>query len=152
MKNEKEMTSKNDENLYKKVEGMLYHYTSNKIRIENRKIDLEELENDYRGIGCIGYEEHTSPTNKFNSNVENEIVKRDEKIIRLRNEIKIMKNQILRIDNAMGELKDYERSLIELKYFKKVNHEKIADELGFEVESIAVMKSRIINKLVPLIY
>lgn len=152
MKNEIEITSKNDENLYKKVEGMLYHYTSNKIRIENRKIDLEELENDYRGIGCIGYEEHTSPTNKFNSNVENEIVKRDEKIIRLRNEIKMMQNQVLRIDNAMKELKDYEKSVIEMKYFKKMNHEKIADELGFEVDSITKIKYRVINKLIPLIY
>ncbi|MPN41425.1 hypothetical protein SDC9_188971 [bioreactor metagenome] len=146
------MINENDENLYKRVEGMLYHYTSNKIRIENKKIDLEELENDYRGVGSITYEERSQPTNAFSSSVENEILKRDEKIIRLRNEIKMIQNQILRIDNAMKELKDYERSLIELKYFKKVNHEKIADELGFEVESIASMKSRIINKLVPLIY
>lgn len=144
-----ETTDKND---YRKVEGMLYHYTSTKIRIENKLIDLEELENDYRGVGSMSYEERTQATNAFSSVVENEVLKRDEKAIKLRNEIKMMQNQIIRVDNSMKELKDYERLLIELKYFKKVNHEKIADELGFEVESIAVMKSRIINKLVPLIY
>lgn len=143
--------STNDKNDYRKIEGMLYNYTSIKIRIENKTIDLDELENDYRGIGSMSYEEKSSPTNAFNSSVENEIIKRDEKILRLRKEIKLMQNQILRIDNAMKELKDYERALIEMKYFEKMNHEKIADELGFEPESIAKIKARIINKLIPLI-
>lgn len=143
--------STNEKNDYRKIEGMLYNYTSIKIRIENKTIDLDELENDYRGIGTIGYEERSSPTNAFSSTVENEIIKRDEKILRLRKEIKLMQNQIQRIDNAMQELKDYERALIEMKYFKKMNHEKIADELGFEPESIAKIKARIINKLIPLI-
>lgn len=143
--------STNDKNDYRKIEGMLYNYTSIKIRIENKMIDLDELENDYRGTGAIGYEEKTGPTNKFSSSVEDEILIRDEKIIKLRHDIKLMQNQIQRLDNAMKELKDYERSLIEMKYFNKMNHEKIADELGFEVESIAKIKARIINKLIPLI-
>lgn len=141
-----------DKNDYRKVEGLLYNYTSIKIKIENRLIDLDELENDYRGVTAQSYNEHTQSTNSFHSNVEDEIIKRDEKIIKLRNDIKIMQNQILRIDNAMKKLKDYERSLIEMKYFKEYDHTKIADELGFEVESIAKIKSRIINKLIPLIY
>lgn len=140
-----------DKNDYRKVEGLLYNYTSIKIKIENRLIDLDELENDYRGITAQSYDEHTQSTNAFHSNVENEIIKRDEKIIKLRNEIKLMQNDILRVDNAMKKLKDYEKALIEMKYFKELNHEKIADELGFEVESIPVIKSRIINKLIPLI-
>ena len=139
-------------NEYRKVEGTLYNYNSIKIRIENKKIDLDELENDYRGVTAQSYEEHTQGTNAFHSDVENEIIKRDEKILHLRNEIKLMQNQILKIDNAMKGLKDYERSLIEMKYFKNMNHEKIADELGFEVESIAKIKARIINKLIPLLY
>lgn len=141
-----------DKNDYRKVEGLLYNYTSIKIKIENRLIDLDELENDYRGVTAQSYNEHTQSTNSFHSNVEDEIIKRDEKIIKLRNDIKIMQNQILRIDNAMKKLKDYERSLIEMKYFKEYDHTKIADELGFEVESIAKIKYRIINKLIPLIY
>ena len=141
-----------DKNDYRKVEGLLYNYTSIKIKIENRLIDLDELENDYRGVTAQSYNEHTQSTNSFHSNVEDEIIKRDEKIIKLRNDIKIMQNQILRIDNAMKKLKDYERSLIEMKYFKEYDHTKIADELGFEVESIARIKCRIINKLIPLIY
>lgn len=140
-----------DKNDYRKVEGLLYNYTSIKIKIENRLIDLDELENDYRGITAQSYDEHTQSTNAFHSNVEDEIIKRDEKIIKLRNEIKLMQNDILRVDNAMKKLKDYEKALIEMKYFKELNHEKIADELGFEVESIPVIKSRIINKLIPLI-
>lgn len=137
---------------YRKVEGLLYNYVGTKIKIQNRKIDLEELENDYKGISAISYDEKSGPTNAFNSSVEDEIIKRDEKIIKLRNDIKIMENQILRVDNAMKKLKEYERSLIEMKYFKEYNHAKIAKELGFEVESIAIIKSRIINKLIPLIY
>lgn len=137
---------------YKKVEGMLYNYKNTVIKIENKRIDLEELENDYRGLGSISYEERTQSTNAFSSSVENEIIKRDEKIIKLRNEIKIMQNNILRIDNALKGLRDYEKSLIEMKYFKNFTHEEIADELNFEVDSITKIKSRVINKLVPLIY
>ena len=82
-----------DKNDYRKVEGLLYNYTSIKIKIENRLIDLDELENDYRGVTAQSYNEHTQSTNSFHSNVEDEIIKRDEKIIKLRNDIKIMQNQ-----------------------------------------------------------
>lgn len=137
---------------YKRVEGMLYNYTSTKIRIKNKLLDLDELENDYKGVTASSFDEHSSPTNKFNSSVENEILKKDETILKLRKDIKLMQNNIARIDNALNELKDYERSLIELKYFQKMNHEKIAEELNFEAESIASIKARIINKLIPLIF
>ena len=137
---------------YRAVEGILYNYNSIKIRIKNKEIDLDELENDYRGLTAQSYEEHTQSTNKFNSDVENEVIKRDEKILKLRKEIKLMKNQILKIDNAMEGLKSYEKTLIELKYFDNKRHTDIADELGFEVDSITKIKSRVIKKLIPLLY
>lgn len=134
-------------NKLRRVEAMLYNYNKTKIDIKNMKLDLEVLENDYRGIGSMTYEERTQPTNAFSSSVENEIVKRDEKIIRLRNKIRLKEIEIQKIDNMLEFLKEKERDFVRLKYFEKNTHNEISEKIDISFDYINEYRLKTINKI-----
>lgn len=131
----------------RRIEAMLYNYNKTKIDIKNMKLDLEVLENDYRGIGSMTYEERTQPTNAFSSSVENEIVKRDEKIIRLRNKIRLKEIEIQKIDNMLEFLKEKERAFVRLKYFEKNTHNEISEKIDISFDYINEYRLKTINKI-----
>ncbi|WP_072991584.1 hypothetical protein [Clostridium cavendishii] len=137
--------STNDD--FKKVENMLYNYKNTKIEIENMYLDLEILENDYKGIGAISYEEKTGPTNSFNSSVENEVVKRDEKILRLRKKIRLKEIEIIKINNVLEALNEKEKEFIKYKYFEKYTHSKISEVIYISFDYINEYRIKIINKI-----
>jgi DNA-directed RNA polymerase specialized sigma subunit len=132
---------------FKVVEAMLYNYNKTKIDIKNMKLDLEVLENDYRGIGSMSYEERTQPTNAFSSSVENEIVKRDEKIIRLRNKIRLKEIDIQKIENILDALKDKEQQFVKLKYFESNTHSEISEKIDISFDYINEYRLKVINKI-----
>lgn len=137
--------STNDE--FKRVESILYNYKKTKIELKNMYLDLEVLENDYRGIGSIVYEERTGKTNAFSSSVENEIVKRDEDIIRLRNKIRLKEIEVQKIDNIIEGLNDKEQEFIKLKYFEKNTHNKISERIDISFDYINEYRLKVINKI-----
>jgi DNA-directed RNA polymerase specialized sigma subunit len=134
-------------NKLRRVEAMLYNYNKTIIDIKNMKLDLEVLENDYRGIGSMTYEERTQPTNAFSSSVENEILKRDEKIIRLRNKIRLKEIEIQKIDNMLEFLKEKERDFVRLKYFEKNTHNEISEKIDISFDYINEYRLKTINKI-----
>ena len=56
---------------YRIVEGMLYNIKKNKVKIRNLKLEMERVENSYKGCGGFVFEERTSNTYKITSSVEN---------------------------------------------------------------------------------
>lgn len=137
---------------YKKTEAILYNYKKTKIEIKNLTLDLEALENDYEGIRAIGYDEKTQSTNKFNSSVENEIIKRDEKIIKLRNKIKLKKIEIEKIDNILESLEQRDRYLIEEYYMNNNQLKNISKNINLEESYLSTYKSKLINEISDLIF
>lgn len=132
---------------FRRVEAMLYNYKNTKIEIKNMYLDLEILENDYKGIGSIGYEEKSAPTNKFNSSVENEIVKKDEEILKLRKKIRLKEIEISKIDNIVEGLNSKETEFIKLKYFEKLTHNKISERIDISFDYINEYRIKVINKI-----
>ncbi|WP_010292211.1 hypothetical protein [Clostridium senegalense] len=63
-------------NICKLTEEVLANYNSIKAEIKNIELDIEEIESEYEGVSAVSFEEKTGKTNKFNSNVENEILKK----------------------------------------------------------------------------
>lgn len=149
------MNLQND-NLYSKVEGMLYSYPKVKTEIENIKLDIEEL-NDIVGIkgGSNNYIKPTSPTNQFNSNVENEVIDRDEnlpdKIVNLNRILRSKERFIKKMDNVLGLLKDEERKLIEMKYFKRDTFEHMAEVFGMSKDGVVKRRKSIILELMDIL-
>ncbi|MDU1584846.1 MAG: RNA polymerase subunit sigma [Clostridium sp.] len=137
---------------FKRVEAMLYNYKNTVAEIKILKRDLEILENDYRGTGAIGYEEKTGSTNKFNSDVENEVIKRSEKIQRLKSKIRLKEIGVENIDAALESLLKEERYLIEKRYFDKIKYKIIAAELNISEDIVkGYRRTNIINKLIPML-
>lgn len=138
-------------NNYKRTEFMLYNYKNFKVEIKNILLEIEDIENSYRGISAIEYEEKSAPTNKISNTVEQEIILKESKIARLQDLILQKENNIKRVDNVLEVLSDYERNLIELRYFKKLTHFKIAEILDVDVSTVYRNKKEIINKIKNLL-
>lgn len=136
---------------FKYVEAMLYNYKNTIAEIKILKRDLEILENDYRGVGSIGFEEKSGPTNSFNSDVENEVIKRAEKIQRLKSKIRLKEIEIANIDDSIDSLLDDEQLLIRERYFNKKSNKYIASLFNVAEQTSCDYKGRVINKLIPLL-
>ena len=109
----------NEDNLYKKTDGVLFNYKSIKAEIFNLQLDIEELEEERDGMKGISYEEKSSPTHKFNSSVENEVIKREREINRLLKEKRSKERLITKIDNALDTLESEEKEIIRLRCFER---------------------------------
>ncbi len=133
---------------YKGVESNLYNYKSIKAEIKNIDLELQELENEGESCGSINYEEKSAPTNKFNSTIENQIIRPDQ----LKSKKHKLEVQLEKINNALEILSDDEMELIELRYFNKLQFKVIAERIDRNEMYCVYLKSKIIKKLIPLIY
>lgn len=133
---------------YKGVESNLYNYKSIKAEIKNIDLELQELENEGESCGSINYEEKSAPTNKFNSTIENQIIRPDQ----LKSKKHKLEVQLEKINNALETLSDDEMELIELRYFNKLQFKVIAERIDRNEMYCVYLKSKIIKKLIPLIY
>lgn len=138
-------------NKYKKVESMLYNYKNTQAEIKILKRDLEILENDYKGTSAISYDEKTQSTNSFSSTVENEVIKRAERIQKLRNKIRLKEIEIENIDDALETLNPDDKLFVVERYFNKRSNKYIASLLNIVEQTACTYKNRIVNLLIPLL-
>ncbi|MBM7869316.1 DNA-directed RNA polymerase specialized sigma subunit [Clostridium pascui] len=139
-------------NLYKKTEAILYNYKKTKIEIKNLVLDLEALENDYQGVQAIGYEERSSPTNAFNSSVENEIIKRDENILKLRNKIRLKEIEIEKVDNVLNSLNERDKYIIKEYYIERNQLKNISKHINLEESYLSSYKSKLIKDISNIMF
>lgn len=66
-------------NSFKEIEYYLYNYKNLDSLNSIAESRIKMLQDDIT-IRAIGYDEKTGPTNKFNSDVENEVIRREEQI------------------------------------------------------------------------
>ena len=137
---------------FRVVEAMLHNYKNTCAEIKILKRDLEILENDYKGVNAISYEEKSSPTNAFNSNVENEVIKRAEKIQRLKSDIRLKEIEIENIDDVIEALDDRAAYMIKEFYFNKRQLKIISSEIHLDENYSSAYKTSVIENLVNLIF
>ncbi|MBK1810548.1 sigma-70 family RNA polymerase sigma factor [Clostridium sp. YIM B02505] len=135
---------------FKKIEAMLYNYKQTEVEIKNIDLDIEEVRNEYRGVGAMVYGERTSSTNKISSSVENEIEYKENRVSYLTSLKRSKEIEIERLNNVLSILSEDEYKLIELRYFKKLQYKQIADIICMNDIYIIDKKKKIINKLIPL--
>lgn len=141
------------EDKFKKTEYHLYNYKDIEKLNKLDQIKIRQLENDIT-LSAVQYDKDSiSPTNAFHSNVEDEVIKRDEHI---KNRIEHLKSDIIKrglekelIEAAIDILKDDERKLIELRYFSKPTRSwtSIAQDLNQTVDNCMKTRHKIIDKL-----
>ena len=145
------------EDIFKKTEYTLYNYKSLDVKIKNIDIDINNLENDITVQG-ISYEEKSSPTNSFNSSVENEVIRREEKVSEKIQTLKSKRKYNLdlktKIDGALEQLTSDEFKLVDLRYFSKDKKTwvEVGMKLSFDKDYCTKIRNKIIDKLSELIY
>lgn len=145
------------DNMFKKTEYALYNYKDLDIKIKSIDIDIDMLENDIT-LKAISYEEKTGPTNAFSSSVENEVIRREEKIQEQINKLKrdklLYKSRKLKIENALELLTKEERKLVELRYFSrpKKSWVEISRVMNIAHTHCCTMRIKIINNLNQYIF
>ena len=141
-----------EENLFKKTEYALYNYKNLAIKIKSIEIDIEMLKNDII-LQPVQYKEKSSPTNAFNSSVENEVIRRQETVMqyikRLEKDKYLHQARREKIKLALEALSAEDRKLIELRYFSKPR--KSWTEVGYKLnkdkDSCCRARKKIINTL-----
>lgn len=140
--------------LFKKTERMLYNYSMLKAEINNLGLEIEELENEYEGIGAISYEERSGNTNKISDSVANEIIFREKEIYRL-NKMKRSKEILLsKINNALEVLDENERKVVHYRYLNgKRTWMQVGEILSMDSNYCCnTLRVNTINKLSKMIF
>ena len=140
--------------LFKKTERILYNYSMLKAEINNLGLEIEELENEYEGIGAISYEERSGNTNKISDSVANEIIFREKEVYRL-NKMKRSKEILLsKINNALEVLDENERKVVHYRYLNgKRTWMQVGEILSMDSNYCCnTLRVNIINKLSKMIF
>ena len=135
--------------LYKQVEAMLNNLATTKSQIKNIEVDLALLEDDFDGICTIVYSEATGPEE---DDFESEEANREMRRTKLRQEMKLKQSEVTKVENALATLPKKEYELIEWRYFKKYNNRQTAIKLDLTEEYCSNLKTKIINKLIEIIF
>lgn len=144
-------------NLFKKTEKALYDYKNINLKVQNIELYINRLINDVSYAG-VSFEERSSPTNAFSSSVENEVIKRDEKLVKEINNLNKKKNDLIMekkmIENGLESLKPEQLKLVELKYLNKDKKTwiEIGMTLGLDKDTCSKAKNIIINHLTGFIF
>lgn len=142
-----------DKGYYNETERMLYKYKTLAAEVENLKIAITELENDYKGCSAIAYEEKSAPTNKFNSIVENEVISKEKALNKYKEELEAKELLKLKIENALAPLTDREKEIVELKYFKRLKTwELVAMNVELSGDYCRNLCKDIINKVSKILF
>jgi DNA-directed RNA polymerase specialized sigma subunit len=141
-----------EENNFKKTEYHLYSYKDIDKLNQLADIKVKQLLNDV-SIKAISYEEKSSPTNSFHSNVEDEVIKRDEhmreKIEQLKKdkESRTIEKELINV--TLDLLEDEEKKLVKLRYFSKPTRSwtSIAQDLNQSVDNCIKVRRKVIDRI-----
>ena len=145
------------EDRFKKTEYYLYKYKDIDKLNQLADIKIKRLLNDVSIGGGDMFAEKSSPTNKFNSSVEDEVIKRSEtiqvEIDKLKREKEERNLEKELISTSLTLLAEEERHLVELRYFSKPTREwaSIADELNQSTDNCIKIRRKVIEKLADYI-
>lgn len=141
------------EDRFKKTEYYLYKYKDIDKLNQLADIKIKKLLNDVSIGGGDMFGEKPSPTNKFNSSVENEVIRRSETVqieidkLKREKEERNLEKEI--ISTSLTLLEDEEKHLVELRYFSKPTRSwnSIAAELNQSVDNCIKVRRKVIEKL-----
>lgn len=144
----------NNKELFKKTESVLYNYSVLKAEIENLNLEIEQLENEYGGLGAISYEEKSGVTNKISDSIANEIIFKEKESFKLKKLKRSKEILLFKIHNALDALDEGDRKLVEYKYLSgKRTWAQVGRLLSMDANYCCnTLRTTIINKLSYIIF
>lgn len=142
-----------ERNQFKETEQVLCDYKTDKSYLEMWKVNLEIVKNDVEGVRSVDYSApRLSPTHKFNSNVENEVMHKSNAYDLCKKNIDEYMVKVFKIENALNILTVRERTIIERRYFDRAKNVDIAAELNLTEEYVCELKRGIVENLSKVIF
>ena len=141
------------EDKFKKTEYRLYNFKDIDKLNQVTDIKIKKLLNDVSVGGGDMFGEKSSPTNKFNSIVENATIDREKNVqpeidrLKREKESRIIEKEL--ISTALDLLEEEEKHLVELRYFSKPTKswDSIAMELNQSKDNCIKIRRRVIERL-----
>lgn len=130
------------------IENMLIERGQFDIEIRVLKNKIEVLKLDIQGIaGGTSYDDLKCTTNQVSSRVENEVLKRDEKINEYLRSIDRLEQKKRVVDEALMVLDDVENIIIKTRYVDRLSWYDTADKTGYSYTWCMKIKGRAFKKL-----
>ena len=139
----------------RKAIGMLRSYNDNKVQIEMLQSKIREASSRTDvGSMAVSYDQPSGgQTNKVSSVVESAIVSKEREIEQLSNELAYYRGQVERIDIALGNMPDAQRTLLRLKYVDGLYWKQIVQHIAYSEEYIRKeLKESAINMLTGYLF
>lgn len=131
---------------FQKTETLLFNYNHFKAAIKDKEEQIREIRKTglAKKSACFS----TYSANDGYIEVKSDCEKAEEKIERIEDSIKVTRNFIRIIDEALeGLIDDPYYKLIDLRYFEGQSRDEIANYFGCDVKTITRNKNRLINLL-----
>ena len=136
--------------IFKQAEKILYDYKYLEPKIKTIELKIKQIENNST-LNSIDYsKEKLSKTNSFSSEVEDEVIRRDEKITKLEKE----KNDLIYrkniIDTFIDTLIEDYKQLVRYRYFNnpKLSWKEISLNMNVSVDTCIRFRRDIIRKAI----
>lgn len=111
------MTKEDFDNYYKKTEGRLFNYKKILNDIEMIDLEIAQIENEYVGCSGISYDsEKTGKTYNISKSVEQEIIRKEERINYLKYTKTKLEIEKRRIEIAVNNFTIQQKELFEILY------------------------------------
>ena len=149
------MTKEEYNELFRKTEGKLFDYKNIKNEIEAIELEIENIKNDYRGCGAISYEERTGPTYNISRSVENEVIKKEERINYLQYVKKKKEIKMKKIEIAINNFNIEQKELFKLLYMsdkKKVPRYEILEAMHISKTTYYELRESLVRSAISSMY
>ncbi len=135
----------------KKVEDLLYNYPVLKVRLANLKLDMEEAMEALSSNGQVN-DIQVDPADKcIVSSCGTVDIIAQERLNHIESKIKSSERELRKIENAVDVLTDTERTLVELKYFKQLTGEQVAERIGISTATVTRLRIPLLHKILFLL-
>lgn len=129
------------------LESFLSNYDIAKATLKSMELELSNIAKTI--LGSVDYSKESSGhTNKFNSEVENLIARKETLTIKIGN----LKTELQKIDLALAVLNETEYKIVENQVMKGRYYYEFIDELNVTDRKAQLIKKGAIKKMVSIVY
>lgn len=126
----------------------LKEYEAMKAGIENLKKTIDDIAEGDMGVS---YDKDPSgPTNKFNSTVENAVIKIDK--LNIKHRIKVMQNIVNNVDRALESLMEIEREVVINRCMKGRYYYQFCYKINVSERTARRIKKEALRKMIIVIF
>ena len=129
------------------VKDKIKRYKELKADIKYRELKLEEIEENIIGITAMPSGEKTGATYKVTSQTEIQAIKYSEDTSEIRKEIRELKREVEKIDNAMSVLNDKEKEIIQAIYIDNKSRATIQNRYYIGYQAVKKIEWTALDKM-----